>query len=215
VEEIERSKFIEDDTKIRKIIALVSWVIVLLVPTYAVVVTNNYYGPLTETSFMWPWMVLIHLVPKEEFVSDQFVVSGFPWTFIYFLPFIYIIKLNWELYNSNKDRMKKTAFTALAAVIQIAIIAMTFESQSTASFVRETKNIYYIPQLTLLLVHLTFTVIWYFEEMQAAMQVSKLKKEIAKQKEILVDEENQVDEENKVEKENQVEKENEVDEREE
>ncbi len=180
MQEIERSKFIDDDSKSRKIIAIMSWIVVLLVPTYAVVVTTNFYGPLDETTFMWPWMVLVHMVPKEIFVSDQFVVSGFPWTFIYFLPFLYIIKLNWELFNSGEDRMKKTAFSALAAVIQIGIIAMTFESQSTTSYVREIKNIYYIPQIMILAIHLTFTVIWYFEEMQAAMQVSKLKKERAR-----------------------------------
>ena len=201
MEEIERSKFIEDDSKTRKIIAVISWITVLFVPTYAVVITNNGYGPLSETSFMWPWMVLVHIVPKEVFVSDQFVVSGFPWTFIYFLPFLYVIKLNWELYNSTEDRMKKTAFTALAAVIQIGIIAMTFESQSISIYVSEIKTIYYIPQIVLLVIHLTFTVIWYFEEMQAAMQVSKLKKERTKQEE---NKEEQI--ENKV---NQVEEEQE------
>lgn len=178
MEEIERSKFIDDDSKTRKVVALLSWITVLFVPTYAVVITSNNYGPLTETTYMWPWMVLIHLVPKEAFVSDQFVVAGFPWTFIYFLPFLYIIKLNWELYNSNEDRMKKTAFSAVAAAIQIGIIAMTFESQSP--FITEEKNVYYIPQIILLVIHLVFTVIWYFEEMQAAMQVSKLKKERAR-----------------------------------
>ncbi len=182
MEEIERSKFIDDDTKTRKIIAIMSWITVLIIPTYAVVVTNSSHGPLDETTFMWPWMVLIHMVPKEAFVSDQFVVSGFPWTFIYFLPFLYVIKLNWELFNSNEDRMKKTAFSALAAVIQIGVIAMTFESQSppTTTFVREIKTIYYIPQILLLAIHVSFTVIWYFEEMQAALQVSKLKKDRAR-----------------------------------
>ena len=178
MEEIERSKFIDDDQKTRKVVALLSWIIVLFVPTYAVVITSNNYGPLTETTYMWPWMVLVHLVPKKTFVSDQFVVSGFPWTFVYFLPFLYIIKLNWELYNSSEDRMKKIAFSAVATAIQVGIIAMTFESQSP--LVNEEKTIYYIPQIILLVMHLTLSVIWYFEEIQAAMQVSKLKKERAR-----------------------------------
>ncbi len=177
VEEIEGSKLITEGSRSRKIIAIFSWITVLLVPTYATVFTTNLHGIMTETSFMWPWMILIHMVPNEAHVSDQFVVSGFPWTFIYFLPFLYIIKLNWNLYNANKNEIKRTAFLTLAALIQIGIIAISFESQEQDPFVNEAKNVYYIPQLIIIEIHLIYSVIWYYKEMRVAMKGSELMKE--------------------------------------
>ncbi|MHA2028197.1 MAG: hypothetical protein ACW99A_11140 [Candidatus Kariarchaeaceae archaeon] len=149
----------------RKIIAYITWFVIIFIPAYSVTDTNlKYYGPITEKAYIWPWMILTHYTPRDIYTSDQYAVVGFPWSIIIFIPFIYAIKSTWQIYISNENRAMHSAQIAVASVIQYFLLFMTFKSQSTdETVVTEEVSKYLIPQIILIVLHGFFASKWFYE----------------------------------------------------
>ncbi|MHA2253419.1 MAG: hypothetical protein ACXAD7_23885 [Candidatus Kariarchaeaceae archaeon] len=166
---------IKPDEKLRKYIMIVTWFVVLFVPTYSKVTTYSSWGPIDETTFFWPWMILTHLQPTSEYSTDQYTVIAFPWSFILFIPFYYILKLSYELSKDNKERVVKASLIVITSLVQIGLIYMSFSSQGP--YDPEEKKVLYIPQLILFFVFALLAVMWFYEETQVSLTQARLKKE--------------------------------------
>lgn len=162
---------IKTDTTLRKIIWIATWFVVLLIPAYGKVTSNN----MTEKTFFWPWMILIRFTPVENYQSDQYTVVAFPWSILLFIPFLYILKLSWELSKSSEDRVLKSTYIVLISLIQIGLIAIAYSSQDPT--VSEDKSVWYVPQIILILLHAFLAGIWFFEESKVALEHGKVKRE--------------------------------------
>lgn len=142
-----------DSQNERKWIAIATSVVILFIPTLSYVETSTSYGGVVETTYYWPWLILIRLQPSAEYFSDQWVVSGIPWNLIVFFPFFYALKLCYNIYKSDEDLIKNSAMIALSALGQLGLIFMMSGSQSNSSKVSEDTNLTYTPQIILIIFH--------------------------------------------------------------
>ena len=111
------------DNEFRKIAALVTWIVILLVPAYSVTTSQfSHFGPIKERSFLWPWMILTQYTPSTSYEADQYAVVAFPWSFILFIPFFYALKAAWELYISNEQKAIKSGYIIIASIVQLFLI---------------------------------------------------------------------------------------------
>jgi hypothetical protein len=134
------------DKGLRRGVAIVTWIIILFIPVYSKTVTYlGIYGPITEKTYIWPWMILTHYTLRDIYASDQYAVVAFPWSFILFIPFLYAFKSAWMVYKSNEQRIINSAQIIIASMVQYFLILMTFKSQNSDT--PETVTTYYVPQL--------------------------------------------------------------------
>ncbi|MDH5401336.1 MAG: hypothetical protein OEY49_02495 [Candidatus Heimdallarchaeota archaeon] len=139
---------------------LVTSIIVLLIPTIAKIQSS--YGSMVEMLYYFPWMLLIRFTPNSDFNSDQYTIISFPWSFIIFIPFFYVIYLSYQLRNPGEDKMEKAIYVILASLIQIIVIYVTFLSQYIS--VQEERSVYYIPELLIIFIYLYRVYVWFIEE---------------------------------------------------
>ncbi len=170
---IDKNRFINNDMKSRRFITLVSYIIIIFIPVYAKIETTIINDKVVEITYMWPWLVIKYLTTPSIFQSQQVAVTGFPWIFIIYIPFFYALKFIYNLYNDNTNRVRVLSNAFISVIIQLAIIMIYFARDPT---VIETRKIIYTPFYILIPLYLYFIAIWYLEESQAALQVSKLKK---------------------------------------
>ena len=151
------------DKRLRRSVAIITWFIILFVPVYSKTETAlRYYGPITEKSYLLPWIILTRYTPRDIFDSDQIAVVSFPWSFILFIPFFYAFKSAWMLYQSNENRIINSAQIVLASVVQYFLIFMTFKSQDDNT--PEKLTIYFIPQILLIILHGVLSINWFITE---------------------------------------------------
>ncbi len=162
---------IKTDVTIRRFTWIATWFVVLLIPTYGKVTTSN----MTEKTFFWPWMILIRFKPTENFQSDQYTVVAFPWSILLFIPFLYVLKLSWELSKSSDERVLKSTYIVLISLIQIGLIAITYSSQDPT--ISEDKSVWYIPQIILIILHAILAGIWFSEESRISLERGRAKRE--------------------------------------
>ncbi|OLS20155.1 MAG: hypothetical protein HeimC2_38450 [Candidatus Heimdallarchaeota archaeon LC_2] len=153
------------DDGFRKIVALITWIIILLIPAYSVTNTESgHFNSIKEKTFLWPWMILTQYTPSSGYNADQYAVVAFPWSFILFIPFLYALRTSWELYSNDEQKAIKSGFILVASIVQLFLISMTYKSQSPDAF--ETISIYYIPQLILIVFHGIIGFRWYTDELK-------------------------------------------------
>ncbi len=161
-----------------KILSSISAIIVLTVPTISFVTTSRFHN-ISETSFMWPWMVVIRLQPSSYFESDLYNFILPPWTLIVYLPFLFLLKACFTQFRGEEFKAKTSGTIVLLALLQIFVIWMLFQSQDPSDLtITEERTIYYLPQLAILILQGVYTVRTYFEETQRALSRSSAKKVI-------------------------------------
>ncbi|MCE7734879.1 MAG: hypothetical protein GPJ54_08390 [Candidatus Heimdallarchaeota archaeon] len=160
------------DKGLRKSVAFITWFIILFVPVYSKTETSlRYYGPITEKSYLLPWMIITQYTPKDIFNSDQIAVVSFPWSFILFIPFFYAFKSAWMLYQSNEDRINHSTQIVLASFVQYFLIFMTFKSQDDDT--PEKLTTYFIPQILLIIIHGVLALNWFIDEFNPKTKSNK------------------------------------------
>lgn len=159
------------DSKLRKGVSILTWIIIFFVPTYGFTVTRSSQGVIKETIYMLPWIIVIHHLPESNYVSDQFSIISFPWSFVLFLPSFYIAQQSWELYRSDKKQTENAMYILIAAIIQLGILNMTFKSQEIG--IPEEVTTRFIPQLLIIVIYLLLTVIWYSQKVNQALKPVK------------------------------------------
>lgn len=142
-----------DNQNERRWVAIATSAIILLIPTISFVETSTSYGGVVETTYYWPWLILIRLQPTAEYFSDQWVVSGIPWNIIVFFPFFYALKLCYSIYKSDEELIKNSGMIAIAALGQLGLIYMMSVSQSSSSRVSEEVNLTFTPQIIIIIFH--------------------------------------------------------------
>ena len=155
---MDEKKVAFDNQNERKWIAIATSLIILFIPTLSFVITSTRYGEMVETTYYWPWLILIHLQPSAEYFSDQWVVSGLPWNLIVFFPFYYALRLCYNIYHSEENLIKNSGMIALSALGQLGLIFMMSASQSNTTSVSEVRKLTFIPVIMVLLLHAYYTI---------------------------------------------------------
>ncbi|MCY3411110.1 MAG: hypothetical protein INQ03_05660 [Candidatus Heimdallarchaeota archaeon] len=140
----------------RKILAIASTFIIIFVPSYSQVYTyhiiTKYY--IHEYTWYWPWLTLIHKVPTEKYLADQWTASGLPSSLIVFFPSYYGLRHCYILFKSEKKKVFHSTLIAASAIGQGIILYVMSRSQNEPKYrVEETVNIYYFPQILLLVLN--------------------------------------------------------------
>lgn len=160
------------DSKLRKGVSILTWIIIFFVPTYGFTITrSSQEAQIEETIYMLPWIIVIHHLPQSNYVSDQFSIISFPWSFVLFLPFFYIAQQSLELYRSDKKQTENAMYILIAAIIQLGILNMTFKSQEIG--ITEEVTTRFIPQLLIIVIYLLLTVIWYSQKVNQTLKPAK------------------------------------------
>ena len=168
-----------------KLLALFSTLVILLIPTIGTTNTTTHFTLLKEKSFFWPWLIILRFSPNiKVFVTDQYNFITVPWSLFIFIPFIYALYHSYKLFLDDSSKMNRVGYIAIASLIQLILIWLTFQSQ--APDVIETFRVLYLPEWILILVMGGFFVRWYLEENDKALQRSaekrKAKEKAAKEK---------------------------------
>lgn len=159
----------------RKFVAIVTWIVIVLIPTYSLTITPtskvddlNHSGlVLKEKTFLWPWMIITKYSAPVFYSANQYAVVAFPWSFILFIPFLYALKASWNLYSGNDNKALNSGYIMIASIVQLFLIYMTYQSQTTKpseAASNEVVTVYFIPQLFLLIFHGIIGFRWYIEE---------------------------------------------------
>ncbi|MFV2015494.1 MAG: hypothetical protein ACC656_08715, partial [Candidatus Heimdallarchaeota archaeon] len=133
-----------------------TWLIVLFVPTYSVTETLKEGRFIREVAYLLPWMILTRYTPNQSFNSDQYSVVAFPWSLIQFIPFLYVLRAAWRIYENKLNDRGNVTIVIVSAFIQIIVLYLTYLSQdfSKESGVDyESVKIYFLPQLLLITIY--------------------------------------------------------------
>lgn len=109
-----------------------------------------------ETTLFWPWMILTRYTPSHPHNDIQYSVVAFPWSFILFIPFLYVLKASWDIYFDNQNTQQKIVTVIVMSIIQIIILYATFWSQDFKTKNRvesESLKVYFIPQILLIIIY--------------------------------------------------------------
>ena len=183
VQDMDTQTLNEDlDEGFRKIVAIVTWIVIILIPTYSVTLTRStgdgihpgIYITMREKSFLFPWMILTRYTPSVVYDADQFAVVAFPWSFILFIPFLYALRASWQIYSTNEQKALNSAYIIIASIVQLFLIFMTYQSQTSKAANIETISVYYIPQIMLIVLHSIIGFRWYVEELGQARKKLKV-----------------------------------------
>ena len=146
---------------LRFLLLIFTWMTVLFIPTYSVTESLKEGIIMREETYFWPWMILIRFMPSQPHTSVQYSVVAFPWSYILFIPFIYILRASWTIWVEKNEIEKIVINIAIAAIIQIVILHMTFLSQDFSretGVEEETITVYYVPQIILIFIYSTLFV---------------------------------------------------------
>lgn len=138
---------------IHRLYPLLTMIIVIFIPTYSNTHTVTRNGRIRERSFQWPWMIITRYTPNSEYNADQLDVVAFPWSFILFMPFLYVLYQSWEMYISPKFEVMRSIKIILAAFGQGLILYMVSKSQDMDEVISESVTIYYVPHILVILIH--------------------------------------------------------------
>ena len=156
-----------------KRLSVLNLVTIIFIPTISIVEVIRGASVLLETTFYWPWLILIRLQPDAIYLSDQWLVSGFPWNLLIFAPFLYAVRASIDLYQSSENRNQNVLYVSLAALVQLLIIFVMSKSQFG---VTEEVKIYYVPQILLLVINGFIGLTGSFNEYQEKLTAAKKSK---------------------------------------
>ncbi|MCY3411111.1 MAG: hypothetical protein INQ03_05665 [Candidatus Heimdallarchaeota archaeon] len=161
----------------RKAIASISAFIILFIPTFSKVITNtsSSIGHIVESTWYWPWLTLIHKVPSDRYLADQWIASGLPWSIIVFFPFFYALRACYQMYMNEEKSTLKSLIISVAALGQLIIIFVMSKSQP--DYINEEVSIYYIPQLALMVIN----VLYFIKHFQNAFDKQLVKAKMSKE----------------------------------
>ena len=148
-------------------LAVFTALVVLVVPTIGITVTDRVLS-ITETTLMWPWMILVRLQPDSPLLrADMYNFVLPPFSLLIFIPFLFALRYAYTQFRGGERKELTAGKIALMALVQMLLIFVVYASQELG--VREDNTIYFIPQLLVLLVQGGFGVRWYVDTVQETL----------------------------------------------
>ena len=148
-------------------------------PTIGINHSDGKLHPIVETTYLWPWLILVRLQPVENsFQTDMYNYVLPPWSLMIFIPFLICLRYCYKQFNNQDQKEKLAGIITLVAFIQMALIWLTYQSQEP--FVVEKITMFYIPELLIILLQGFFGVSWYYNTLQKTLKTPASKTKVPK-----------------------------------